>query len=42
MAFVAGQENHFLAVGELRADKLVLAVQGDGDDAGRARVGEFC
>src|SRR6267378_663222 len=41
LPFVAGQENHLLAVSELRADELVLAVQGDGDDARRARVGEF-
>src|ERR1700674_565575 len=41
LAFVAGQENHFLAVSKLRADELILAVEGDSDDAGRARVGEF-
>ena len=41
LAFVAGQENHFLAVGEFRADEFVLAVQGDGDDASGPRVGEF-
>ena len=41
LALVAGQKNHFLPVGELRADQLVLAVQGDGDDARRAGVGEF-
>ena len=41
LAFVAGEENHLLAVGELRADEFVLVVQIDGDDAGRARVGKF-
>ena len=41
LAFVAGEENHLLAVGELRADQLVLLVEIDGDDAGGARIGEF-
>ena len=41
LAFVAGKEDHFLAVGELRANEFVLAVQGNGDDTGRARIGEF-
>ena len=38
LAFVAGQENHLLTVCELRADQLVLAIQCESDDAGRARI----
>ena len=41
LAFVAGEENHLLAVGELRADEFVFAFEVDGDDAGGARIGEF-
>ena len=41
LAFVAGEENHLLAVGEFRADQFVLAIEIDGDDAGGTRIGEF-
>ena len=41
LAVVAGEENHLLAVGELRADQFVVRVEVDGDDAGGARIGEF-
>ena len=41
LAVVAGEENHLLAVGEVRADQLVVLFEIDGDDAGRARIGKF-
>ena len=41
LAVVAGQENHLLAVGYLRADQFVFAIQVDGDDSGGARIGKF-
>ena len=41
LAFVAGQENHLLAVGEFRADEFVLVLEVDGDDAGGTRIGKF-
>ncbi len=41
LAVVAGEEDHLLAVGELRADQLIVVVEADGDDAGRTRIGEF-
>ena len=42
LAVVAGEEDHLLAVGELRADQFVVLVfEVDGDDAGRPRVGKF-
>src|SRR6266446_6937547 len=41
LAFVAGQENHFSAIGKFCADQFILAVERDGDDSGGARIGEF-
>ena len=34
LAFVAGEENHLLAIGKLRADEFILIFEIDGDDAG--------
>src|SRR5208282_751863 len=41
LALVAGEEDHLLAVGELRADEFVLGIEVDGDDAGGAGIGKF-
>src|SRR5262245_19961950 len=41
LPFVAGEEHHLLAVGKLGADQFVPVFEVDGDDAGRARVGEL-
>ena len=41
LAFVAGEEDHLLAVGQLGADEFVFVFQIDGDDTGGARVGKF-
>ena len=41
LAIVAGEENHLHAVGEFRADEFVVAIEIDGDDAGRTRIGKF-
>ena len=41
LAFVAGQEDHLFAVGELRADEFICAIEIDGDDPRRARIGKF-
>ena len=38
LAVMAREENHLLAVGEMRADQLIILFQIDGDDAARTRV----
>jgi len=35
---VAREENHLVAVGEMRADELIILFEIDGDDAARTRV----
>ena len=41
LAVVAGEENHLHAVRKFRADEFVRAIEIDGDDAGRTRIGKF-
>ncbi len=38
---MAREENHLLAVGEMRADQFIVFFEVDGDDAARARIGEL-
>src|SRR5271166_2970929 len=41
LTFVAGKENHFLSVGQRRADKLVWAIKINRDDTAGAGIGKF-
>src|SRR5580704_9783791 len=41
LAFVAGEEDHLLAVGKLCADQLVIRFEIDSYDSGGTRIGEF-
>src|SRR3984957_10392521 len=41
LAFVAGEEDHLLAIGELGANQFVISLEIDGYDSGGTRIGEF-